>query len=74
MVFHNKIDDIYNAIDNGNSCYLIELCSKVKVVFNHLIKRDSRISKILKENDILLIIDEVQTGVYRTGEFSIKSL
>ena len=43
---------------------------KVKVEFNHLIKKKiQELAKFLKENDILLIIDEVQTGVYRTGEF-----
>lgn len=42
--------------------------------FNHLIKRDSRFSKILKRKDILLIVDEVQTGVFRTGEFLAANL
>jgi acetylornithine aminotransferase len=32
------------------------------------------LSKLLKDRDILLIVDEVQTGVYRTGEFLASNL
>ena len=32
------------------------------------------LAKFLKEKDILLIIDEVQTGAYRTGEFLATNL
>jgi len=32
------------------------------------------LAKELKKRDILLIVDEVQTGVYRTGEFLASNL
>ena len=28
-----------------------------------------KLEKFLKEKEILLIVDEVQTGIYRSGEF-----
>jgi acetylornithine/N-succinyldiaminopimelate aminotransferase len=33
-----------------------------------------KLAKFLKEKDILLIIDEVQTGIYRTSEFLASNL
>ena len=44
------------------------------MVFNHLIKKIQDLAYLFKTKDILLIVDEVQTGVYRTGEFLAANL
>ena len=67
--YHNKIDDIYNAIDNEIVAVMIELVQGEGGVQPFDKKEIQELAKFLKENDILLITDEVQTGVYRTGEF-----
>ena len=72
--YHNKIDDIYNAIDNETVAVMIELVQGEGGVQPFDKKEIQELAKFLKENDILLIIDEVQTGVYRTGEFLASNL
>ncbi|MGM0533196.1 MAG: aspartate aminotransferase family protein [Campylobacterota bacterium] len=68
------IDDIYNKIDDHTVAVMIELVqgeggieplSKAKV---------QELSKALRQKDILLIVDEVQTGIYRTGELLASNL
>ncbi len=74
FVYAKDIDDIKNHIDDHTVAVMIELVQgeggvepldKIKV---------KELEKLLKEKDILLIVDEVQTGVYRTGEFLASNL
>ena len=72
--YHNKIDDIYNSIDNETVAVMIELVQGEGGVqpFDNFVIQE--LAKFLKEREILLIIDEVQTGVFRTGEFLAANL
>ena len=72
--YKNTIDDIYNSIDNETVAVMIELVQGEGGVQPFDKKEIQELAKFLKENDILLIIDEVQTGVYRTGEFLASNL
>jgi acetylornithine/N-succinyldiaminopimelate aminotransferase len=72
--YHNKIDDIYNAIDDETVAVMIELVQGEGGVQPFDKKEIQELAKFLKENEILLIIDEVQTGVFRTGEFLAANL
>ena len=70
----NAIDDVYNAIDDETVAVMIELVQGEGGVFPFDKEKIKELAKLLKENDILLIIDEVQTGVFRTGEFLASNL
>ena len=72
--YHNKIEDIYNAIDNETVAVMIELVQGEGGVQPFPKNEIQELAKFLKENNILLIIDEVQTGVFRTGEFLASNL
>lgn len=74
FTYQSKIDDIYNAIDNETVAVMIELVQGEGGVQPFPKKEIQELAKFLKENDILLIIDEVQTGIYRTGEFLASNL
>ena len=72
--FDNNIKDIYNSIDDQTVAVMIELVQGEGGV-QPLDKKDIQdLALYLKQNDILLIVDEVQTGAYRTGEFLASNL
>lgn len=70
----NAIDDIYNSIDDETVAVMIELVQGEGGVYPFPKDKIEELAKFLKANKILLIIDEVQTGVYRTGEFLASNL
>ncbi|MGB6330055.1 MAG: aspartate aminotransferase family protein [Halarcobacter sp.] len=72
--YNDKIDDIYNSIDNETVAVMIELVQGEGGVQPFEKKAIQELAKFLKEQDILLIIDEVQTGAFRTGEFLASNL
>jgi len=72
--FDNEIDDIYNSIDDQTVAVMIELVQGEGGVQPFPKDQIQQLSKYLKEKDILLIVDEVQTGAYRTGEFLASNL
>lgn len=72
--YDNKIDDIYNSIDNETVAVMIELVQGEGGVQPFKKEDIQELAKFLKEQGILLIIDEVQTGAYRTGEFLASNL
>jgi len=74
FAYHNTIDDIYNAIDDETVAVMIELVQGEGGVQPFDKQEIQELAKFLKQNDILLIIDEVQTGAYRTGEFLATNL
>ncbi|MBL0721295.1 MAG: aspartate aminotransferase family protein [Sulfurovum sp.] len=69
-----QIKDIYKAIDDETVAVMLELVQGEGGVEPFDREEVKALSKYLKENDILLIIDEVQSGVYRTGEFLASNL
>ncbi len=72
--FDAKINDIYNSIDDETVAVMIELVQGEGGVQPFEKSEVQKLAKFLKENDILLIVDEVQTGGYRTGEFLASNL
>ncbi|WP_200415537.1 aspartate aminotransferase family protein [Arcobacter sp. FWKO B] len=72
--FDPSLEAVYQAIDDETVAVMIELIQGEGGVspFN---KDDiQKLAKFLKEKEILLIVDEVQTGVYRSGEFLASQL
>ena len=72
--FDKKINDIYNSIDDETVAVMIELVQGEGGVQPFCKSEVQKLAKFLKENDILLIVDEVQTGAYRTGEFLASNI
>ncbi len=72
--FNSAIEDIYNSIDDETVAVMIELVQGEGGVQPFDKKEIQELAKFLKEQNILLIIDEVQTGIYRTGEFLATNL
>ena len=69
-----SIEDVYTAIDNETVAVLIELVQGEGGVQPFEKDEIQKLASHLKSKDILLIVDEVQTGVYRTGEFLASNL
>jgi acetylornithine aminotransferase len=67
--YADTIDDIASKIDNHTVAVMIELVQGEGGVEPLDKAKVQALAKMLKEKDILLIIDEVQTGIYRLGEF-----
>lgn len=72
--YHNQIQDLYNAIDDETVAVMIELVQGEGGVQPFPKEEIQKLAKYVKENNILLIVDEVQTGAYRTGEFLASNL
>ncbi|MEA3554515.1 MAG: aminotransferase class III-fold pyridoxal phosphate-dependent enzyme [Campylobacterota bacterium] len=72
--YDKKINDIYNSIDDETVAVMIELVQGEGGVQPFDKDEIQKLAKFLKDNDILLIVDEVQTGAYRTGEFLASNL
>ena len=69
-----SIADISAAIDDETVAVLIELVQGEGGVEPFAREEIQKLAAELKERDVLLIVDEVQTGVYRTGEFLASNL
>ena len=65
----STIDAIYKAIDNETVAVMIELVQGEGGVQPFLKSEVQELTKFLKSKGLLLIVDEVQTGVYRSGAF-----
>ncbi len=74
FVYADDLEDIYNKIDNKTVAVMLELIQGEGGVYPFDKDEIQKLAKTLKEKDILLIVDEVQTGVYRTGEFLASNL
>ncbi len=72
--YNKHIEDIYNSIDEETVAVMIELVQGEGGVQPFEKSEIQKLSAFLKEKGLLLIIDEVQTGVYRTGEFLASNL
>jgi len=74
FTYAKDIADIYNKIDDKTVAVMIELIQGEGGVNPFDKDEIQKLSSFLKEKDILLIVDEVQTGIYRTGEFLASNL
>jgi acetylornithine aminotransferase len=72
--YERNIEDVYSAIDDETVAVLIELVQGEGGVQPFEKEEIQKLATHLKSKDILLIVDEVQTGVYRTGEFLASNL
>jgi len=72
--YEKSIADIYSAVDDETVAVLIELVQGEGGVEPFAKEEIQKLAAFLKEKEILLIVDEVQTGVYRTGEFLASNL
>ncbi len=69
-----SLKDIENAIDDETVAVMIELIKGEGGVAELPHDEVEHLAKVLKEKDILLIVDEVQTGVFRSGEFLVSQV
>lgn len=67
--YEPNIEAVYRAIDEETVAVMIELVQGEGGVQPFDKGEIQKLAVFLKEKGILLIVDEVQTGVYRTGEF-----
>jgi len=74
FVYADSIDDIAGQIDDHTVAVMIELIQGEGGVQPVDKAKVQKLAALLKEKDVLLIVDEVQTGVYRTGEFTASQL
>ncbi|WP_035907229.1 MULTISPECIES: aspartate aminotransferase family protein [unclassified Lebetimonas] len=74
FTYAKNIADIENKIDDKTVGVMIELIQGEGGV-NPFDKNEIKaLAKMLKDKGVLLIVDEVQTGIYRTGEFFASEL
>jgi acetylornithine aminotransferase len=69
FIYASSIAEIPSLVDDETAAVLIEFVQGEGGVHEFDVKEIQNLAKILKEKGVLLIADEIQTGVYRTGEF-----
>jgi acetylornithine aminotransferase len=69
FVYADDIEQVESLIDGHTAAVMIELIQGEGGVQPQDKAKVQALAKMLKAKNILLIVDEVQTGVYRTGEF-----
>jgi acetylornithine aminotransferase len=74
FVYAENIDAIEAMIDDHTVAVMIELVQGEGGVEPQDKAKVQALAKLLKEKDVLLIVDEVQTGIYRTGELFASNL
>lgn len=70
----NEIEAIYEHIDDETVAVLIELVQGEGGVQPFPKDEIVKLANFLKKREVLLIVDEVQTGVYRTGKMLASNL
>lgn len=68
FAYVESIEKIYESIDEVTVAVMIELVQGEGGVQPFERESVQKLAAFLKEQGILLIVDEVQTGIYRTGE------
>ena len=69
-----NLDEVYKNIDDETVAVMIELVQGEGGVEPFEKDEIKKLEKFLKEKEILLIVDEVQTGIFRSGEFLATNL
>jgi len=70
----NGLEAVYENIDDETVAVMIELVQGEGGVQPFEKEAIQKLEKHLKERDILLIVDEVQTGIYRTGKMLASNM
>lgn len=74
FVYANDIDEVIGLCDDKTVAVMIELIQGEGGVEPQDKKKVKLLEDELQKRDILLIVDEVQTGIYRTGELFASNL
>ncbi|MDD5051516.1 MAG: aspartate aminotransferase family protein [Sulfuricurvum sp.] len=74
FVYAKTIDEVESLIDDHTVAVMIELVQGEGGVQPQERAKVQALAAFLKSRDILLMVDEVQTGIYRTGEFLASNL
>jgi acetylornithine aminotransferase len=74
FVYAKNIDEIESLIDEHTVAVMIELVQGEGGVQPLDRSKVQALATMLKSRNILLMVDEVQTGIYRTGEFLASNL
>jgi acetylornithine/N-succinyldiaminopimelate aminotransferase len=74
FVYARNIDEIEGLIDDHTVAVMIELVQGEGGVQPLDREKVKAMAEMLKRRDVLLMVDEVQTGIYRTGEFLASNL
>jgi len=74
FVYADGLDEIEGLLDDHTAAVMIELIQGEGGVEPQDKEKVQTLAKLLKEKEIPLIVDEVQTGAYRTGEFTASQL
>lgn len=69
FTYASDLDAIEDMLDDHTVAVMLELVQGEGGVQPLDKQKVQALAKLLKSKDILLMVDEVQTGVYRTGEF-----
>lgn len=69
-----EIDSLIEQIDDDCVAVMIELIQGEGGVKALEVQKVQKLAKILQEKKLLLIVDEVQSGIYRSGEFLATNL
>jgi len=72
--YETDIKALYSAVDDETVAVMIELIQGEGGVLPFKIEEIQKLAEFLKEKKIFLIVDEVQTGVFRSGEFLATNL
>ncbi len=70
----NGLEAVYENIDDETVAVMIELVQGEGGVQPFEKEAIQKLEKYLKEKDVLLIVDEVQTGIYRTGKMLASNM
>lgn len=74
FVYAKNIDEIESLLDEHTVAVMIELVQGEGGVQPLERAKVQALATLLKSRNILLMVDEVQTGIYRTGEFLASNL
>ncbi len=74
FTYAGNIDEIEGLIDDHTVAVMIELVQGEGGVQPLEREKVQALARMLRQKDVLLIVDEVQTGIYRTGEFLASNL
>jgi acetylornithine aminotransferase len=74
FVYAKNIDEIESLLDEHTVAVMIELVQGEGGVQPLDRAKVQTLAALLKSRNVLLMVDEVQTGIYRTGEFLASNL
>lgn len=74
FLFVPTLADVYASIDDETVAVMLELVQGEGGVSPFVKEEIQQLAQFLKEKKVLLIVDEVQTGIFRTGEFLASNL